>query len=185
MIMADHGNLERMTTPKDKPDAAHASNPVPFVLIDPKGEDIELKEGKAFSAVAPAVLAQYVNTLAISLGPPTFAYQIGDIHLSREGIPSGDDLDGIFPFLEIQGIVATQPKTIQEPAGSTASGIQIPLKGYTSENLRNLPGMLYSKQRMIRKACCMPVLHLQEKEGYIVHGWLIRLGLTGPEHKTV
>ena len=54
-------------------------------------------------------LAQYMNTRAVYLGPPTFAYQIGDIHLSREGILSGDDLDGIFPFLEMQGIITAQP----------------------------------------------------------------------------
>ena len=86
-------------------------------------------------------LAQYMNTRAVYLGPPTFAYQIGDIHLSREGILSGNDLDGIFPFLEMQGIIAAQPKQIQEPVGSTASGIQIPLKGYTPVNLRNLFSM--------------------------------------------
>lgn len=51
-----------------------------------------------------SALAQYMNTRAVYLGPPTFAYQIGDIHLSREGILSGNDLDGIFPFLEMQGI---------------------------------------------------------------------------------
>ena len=33
-----------------------------------------------------SALAQYLNTRAVYLGPPTFAYQIGDIHLSREGI---------------------------------------------------------------------------------------------------
>ena len=57
MVTADHGNLERMTTPKGKPDVAHTSNPVPFVLIDPKGEAVQLKEGKALSSVAPTVLA--------------------------------------------------------------------------------------------------------------------------------
>ena len=62
-----------------------------------------------------SVLAQYMNTRAVYLGLPTFAYQIGDIRLSREGILSGNDLDGIFPFLEMQGIVAAQPKLIQEP----------------------------------------------------------------------
>ena len=108
-------------------------------------------------------LAQYMNTRAVYLGPPTFAYQIGDIHLSREGILSGDDLDGIFPFLEMQGIVAAQPKQIQEPVASTASGIQIPLKGYTPVNLRNLFSMLYSKQWLIRKACCMSALHILER----------------------
>ena len=108
-------------------------------------------------------LAQYMNTRAVYLGPPTFAYQIGDIHLSREGILSGNDLDGIFPFLEMQGIITAQPKQIQEPVGSTASGIQIPLKGYTSVNLRNLFSMLYSKQWLIRKACCMLALHIPER----------------------
>ena len=203
-------------------------------------------------------LAQYLNTRAVYLGPPTFAYQIGDIHLSREGILFGNDLDGIFPFLEMQGIITTQPKLIQESAGSTASGIQIPLERYTPVNLRNLLSMLYSKQWLIRKACSMPALHIpesavnsvptdtlesavqllhnlkadgsltgtditceqitfsmdadadleavetflqqiilaaktatrvfpayhpQENEKYIMHGWLIRLGLCGPEHK--
>lgn len=56
MITADHGNLERMTTPKGKPDVAHTCNPVPFVLIDPKGETVELKTDKALSSVAPTVL---------------------------------------------------------------------------------------------------------------------------------
>ena len=207
-----------------------------------------------------SALAQYMNTRAVYLGPPTFAYQIGDIHLSREGILSGDDLDGIFPFLEMQGIIITQPKMIQEPAENTAPSIRIPLEGYTSVNLRNLLSMLYSKQWLIRKACCMPALHIpesavnsmptdtlesvvqflhdlkaagtltgiditceqitfsvdvdadleavqiflqhvvqsakavtrvypayhpQENEKYIMHGWLIRLGLCGNEHKSL
>ncbi len=205
-------------------------------------------------------LAQYMNTHAVYLGPPTFAYQIGDIHLSREGILSGDDLDGIFPFLEMQGIVVAQPKTIQEPAENTAPGILIPLEGYTPMNLRNLIITLYSKQWLIRKACNILVLHIpesaigtapadtmddavkalqdlkasgalsgiditcdgitfatdadtdletvqtflqqiiraaktatrvfpayhpQENEKYIMHGWLIRLGLCGPDHKAL
>ena len=54
-------------------------------------------------------LAQYMNTRAVYLGPPTFAYQIGDIHLSREGILSGDDLDGIFPFLKMQASLPHSP----------------------------------------------------------------------------
>ena len=107
-------------------------------------------------------LAQYLNTRAVYLGPPTFAYQIGDIHLSREGILSGDDLDRIFPFLEMQDIITAQPKTIQEPAENTAPSIRIPLEGYTPVKLRNLISMLYSKQWLIRKACSMPALHIPE-----------------------
>jgi len=207
-----------------------------------------------------STLAQYMNARAVYLGPPTFAYQIGDIHLSREGILSGNDLDGIFPFLEMQGIGVVQPKQIQEPVDSTTSSIRIPLEGYTPVNLRNLIITLYSKQWLIRKSCCMPALHIpesavnsmptdtlesavqslldlkaagaltgiditceqitlfmeadadleavqiflqhvvqsakaatrvypiyhpQENEKYIMHGWLIRLGLTGSDHKAL
>lgn len=109
-----------------------------------------------------SALAQYMNTRAVYLGLPTFAYQIGDIHLSREGILSGNDLDGIFPFLEMQGIITAQPKMIQEPAENTTPSIQIPLEGYTPVNLRNLFITLYNKQWLIRKVCCMPVLHIPE-----------------------
>ena len=205
-----------------------------------------------------SALAEYLDTRAVYLGPPTFTYQIGDIHLSREGILSGDDLDGIFPFLEMQGIITAQPKTIQEPAENTAPSIRIPLEGYTPMNLRNLIITLYSKQWLLRKACSMPALrisesaigiapadtvddaiqalqdlkasgdlsgmditcdgitfavdphadleavqtflqrivcaaqiatrvfpayHPQENEKYIMHGWLIRLGLSGADHK--
>ena len=207
-----------------------------------------------------SALAQYMNTRAVYLGPPTFAYQIGDIHLSRVGILSGNDLDGIFPFLEMHGIITVQPKQIQKLAENTALTIRIPLQEYTHVNLRNLLSMLYSKQWLIRKACSMPALHIpesavnsmttdtlesevqslldlkaagsltgiditceqitlfmeadadleavqiflqhvvqsakadtrvfpayhpQENEKYIMHGWLIRLGLTGPEHKAL
>ena len=109
-----------------------------------------------------SALAEYLNTRAVYLDPPTFAYQIGDIHLSREGILSGDDLDGIFPFLEMQGIITAQPKMIQEPAENTTPSIQIPLEEYTPVNLLNLLSMLYSKQWLIGKACCMPALHIPE-----------------------
>lgn len=57
MVTADHGNLERMTTPKGKPDVAHTANPVPFVLIDPEGVRHELREGMGLDAVAPTVLS--------------------------------------------------------------------------------------------------------------------------------
>ena len=110
-----------------------------------------------------SALAQYLNTRAVYLGPPTFAYQIGDIHLSREGILSGDDLDGILPFLEMQGIITAQPKMIQETAENTATSIWIPLEGYAPVNFRNLFSMLYSKQWLIRKACCMSALHIPER----------------------
>lgn len=56
VVTADHGNLEVMTTKDGKPDVAHTTNPVPFVLIDPRCEDpIHLKDG-SLCDVAPTIL---------------------------------------------------------------------------------------------------------------------------------
>ncbi len=56
MITADHGNLESMITPSGKPDVAHTSNPVPFLVIDPRRlEPISPRNG-SLCDVAPTVL---------------------------------------------------------------------------------------------------------------------------------
>jgi len=55
-ITADHGNIEILRTPKGKPDVAHTTNLVPFILLDPRGgAPIALRDG-ALSDVAPTVL---------------------------------------------------------------------------------------------------------------------------------
>ncbi|MEG0048859.1 MAG: phosphoglycerate mutase (2,3-diphosphoglycerate-independent) [Clostridia bacterium] len=57
LVTADHGNLERMLTPKGTPDVAHTTNPVPFVLIDPQtNASVKLKDGLSLSSVAPTIL---------------------------------------------------------------------------------------------------------------------------------
>lgn len=57
MVTADHGNLERMISPKGKPDVAHTCNQVPFVLIDPEQKKpVALKDGQALASVAPTIL---------------------------------------------------------------------------------------------------------------------------------
>lgn len=57
LITADHGNLERMITPKGKPDVAHTCNPVPCVLIDPFAEvPARLREDCCLASVSPTIL---------------------------------------------------------------------------------------------------------------------------------
>ncbi|MBQ7778655.1 MAG: phosphoglycerate mutase (2,3-diphosphoglycerate-independent) [Oscillibacter sp.] len=56
-ITADHGNIEKLYTKEGKPDGAHTTNPVPFILIDPKaGAPISLRQGGTLGDVAPTVL---------------------------------------------------------------------------------------------------------------------------------
>ena len=55
-ITADHGNIEKLYTAAGKPDGAHTTNLVPFILIDSRQEDpISLRDG-ALCDVAPTIL---------------------------------------------------------------------------------------------------------------------------------
>ena len=56
LITADHGNLERMITPKGKPDVAHTCNPVPCVLITPENAPLTLREDCCLASVSPTLL---------------------------------------------------------------------------------------------------------------------------------
>jgi 2,3-bisphosphoglycerate-independent phosphoglycerate mutase len=56
LITADHGNLEQMLTGDGSPHVSHTTNPVPFILIDPRTSGaIELRDGK-LADIAPTLL---------------------------------------------------------------------------------------------------------------------------------
>ena len=55
-VTADHGNIEKLYTAAGKPDGAHTTNLVPFILIDPADPaPITLRDG-SLGDVAPTVL---------------------------------------------------------------------------------------------------------------------------------
>ncbi len=58
LVLADHGNAERMLEPDGKPHTAHTTNPVPFVLVsdDPGLGGVRLRAGGVLGDVAPTVL---------------------------------------------------------------------------------------------------------------------------------
>ena len=55
-ITADHGNIEKLYTKEGKPDGAHTTNRVPFILIDPEEREVKLRNGR-LGDVAPTVLS--------------------------------------------------------------------------------------------------------------------------------
>lgn len=55
-ITADHGNIETLYGAGGKPHVAHTTNPVPFIVIDPKGRDPKLRNGR-IGDVAPTILS--------------------------------------------------------------------------------------------------------------------------------
>jgi 2,3-bisphosphoglycerate-independent phosphoglycerate mutase len=63
-VTADHGNLEEMAHPDGTPHVSHTANPVPFILIDPRGPSrANVRDGK-LADIAPTVLR------ALELTPP-------------------------------------------------------------------------------------------------------------------
>ena len=57
LVTADHGNLEEMITRDGTPHVAHTTNPVPFILIDPRSPNaISLREGGVLADIAPTIL---------------------------------------------------------------------------------------------------------------------------------
>jgi 2,3-bisphosphoglycerate-independent phosphoglycerate mutase len=56
MVTADHGNLEVMTHPDGSQHVAHTSNPVPYILMDPRNKKaVSLRNGQ-LADVAPTIL---------------------------------------------------------------------------------------------------------------------------------
>jgi len=55
-VTADHGNIEALYDAKGKPHVAHTANLVPFIVLDPQGRDVKLRDGR-LGDVAPTVLS--------------------------------------------------------------------------------------------------------------------------------
>jgi 2,3-bisphosphoglycerate-independent phosphoglycerate mutase len=57
MITADHGNLELMKNPDGSPHVAHTTNPVPFLLLDPRAHCVSSVRDGRLSDIAPTILS--------------------------------------------------------------------------------------------------------------------------------
>ena len=55
IIIADHGNCEKMLTPEGQPHTAHTTNPVPCILLEPNGKVSALQDGR-LADVATTIL---------------------------------------------------------------------------------------------------------------------------------
>jgi 2,3-bisphosphoglycerate-independent phosphoglycerate mutase len=64
LVTADHGNLEEMTHPDGTPHVSHTANPVPLMLIDPRGPSRPTVRDGKLADVAPTVLH------ALGFAPP-------------------------------------------------------------------------------------------------------------------
>jgi 2,3-bisphosphoglycerate-independent phosphoglycerate mutase len=133
IITADHGNLEEMINPDGTLNVAHTTNPVPFVLIDPRAHsNADLREGK-LADVAPTVLKALDLPKPIAMKGVTLApgYNWGGkrrvllVILDGWGIGKNDATNPIFladtPIWD--NILRKYPHSSLQPAG-LAVGLQ-------------------------------------------------------------
>ena len=88
-------------------------------------------------------LSQHLGVKAKYLGVPSFAYEIGDFTVTREGKivnKAGDEMT-------LEEII--RPTSVDE---FDQIEIAFPLEGHDARSIRNLLNMIYSKEPLIKKA---------------------------------
>ena len=101
-VTADHGNIEALYDAKGKPHVAHTTNLVPFVVLDPQGRAIELRDGR-LGDVAPTVLdvlglekPEQMTGSSLIQTPDVRNQKVMLMILDGWGYGTGDDGDGIY-----------------------------------------------------------------------------------------
>ncbi len=100
-------------------------------------------------------LAEHLGVRPVYLAAPSFAYQVGDYTVDRQG----NILDSRGQVMELDALLTggkEEPvlETITETVETEPINLEIglPLEGYDGQSLRNLLHIIYSKQPLIKKA---------------------------------
>ena len=119
-------------------------------------------------ALANAI-AEELGTLAVYMRAPTYAYQIGNITVDRDGNLQGDDFEALRSFLQRNGMLPEDEAMdtdleATEPEAETISqmNISVPAGDCTMEQLKNLTYMLYSRQALVNRMTRSECLHIPE-----------------------
>lgn len=96
-------------------------------------------------------LAEHLGEKAVYAGPPSFAYQVGDITVDREGkiiLEDESRMEEITAVLTECGFLGNS----EEEAETSYTGIRIPAGGLEAQGIINLLNMLHAKQYLLNKA---------------------------------
>lgn len=110
------------------------------------------------------VMEEVAGQKSMYLGPPTFAYQVGDFILDRDGVIETElTSEGMRMKMElIQKGFAADDAEETEATEEAEVTIQLPMYGHTAESIRNLLFMIHSKQYLLAKSIGEQVLKISE-----------------------
>lgn len=95
---------------------------------------------------AVKVMEQMLSTRSKYMGPPTFAYVVGDFTVDRDGnveCPDAEQLEEMKLKLQAEGLGNGEVRRTE---------VEVPARTMTEDALRNLINMIHSKQYLLEKA---------------------------------
>ena len=98
-------------------------------------------------------LAEHLGETAVYIGPPSFAYQVGNITVDREGkiiLEDESRTEEVMAVLTECGFLGNSGEEVE--AETSYTGIRIPVGGLQTQGIINLLNMLHAKQYLINKA---------------------------------
>lgn len=125
-------------------------------------------------------ISQELNAPVKYLGAPTFAYEVADYNVNKNGVLSGpdkkelvDDLLGLHDFKAIsEEFDAPPPKAeANETEESINLIIQMPRADFTDTAIENLKGLVESKATLIKKAIDTDSIPIIVNEEFVAFPW--------------
>ena len=125
-------------------------------------------------------ISQELNSPVKYLGAPTFAYEMADYNVNKNGVLSGpdnkelvDNLLGLHDFKAISEEFDTPPPKAEanETEESINLIIQMPRADFTDTAIENLKGLVESKAALLKKALDTDSIPIIEDEEYVAFPW--------------
>lgn len=114
-------------------------------------------------------ISEILNTSTKYLGAPTFAYEIGNYTIDKNGTVTGEYNQTLFTELATRGF-EPEAAVIAEPQ-SDRLAIEIPLDGFTPDSIENLCKMVKAKENLLMAALGTDDLSIQVLEDRICFPW--------------
>ena len=125
-------------------------------------------------------ISQELNAPVKYLGAPTFAYEVADYNVNKNGVLSGpdnkelvDDLLGLHDFKAISEEFDTPPPKAEanETEESINLIIQMPRADFTDMAIENLKGLVESKATLIKKAIDTDSIPIIVNDEFVAFPW--------------
>jgi hypothetical protein len=125
-------------------------------------------------------ISQELNVPVKYLGAPTFAYEVADYNVNKNGVLSGpdnkelvDDLLGLYDLKAISEEFDTPPPKAEanETEESINLIIQMPRADFTDTALENLKGLVESKVALIKKALDTDSIPIIVNDEFVTFPW--------------